>query len=678
MSGFRKKINIRKTVCALGSIFIHLLLLLILSFSDLGIKDNQLKDKINFDAITIANLAPSAKDKRSTKGETQKGEKVKKKTKSPLRKRAQNTPRKKTKLAKITPRKKSARVDKKIAYNKIKQPNIIKTNTYKSQYNMDKRSVVKKQINIKINSPKQAANQETAKLLQKITKTQKISIPKDSLRLETPKWQPNNLLSKADKQVKPVKSIAKQTNLKKQLQYESPGKTPSSKVVSNRLTYKEKTQKNTPRAIKTLKVQTNKPIEPLKPNKAVTKYRKLTKTAKLSAESIQMDIPKIQNNLAIEKIPFKGELKKENKPFNANQQRVAAATKQIEYKEKINYNNSVLVSKSKVTYQPQNTDTVKKAIASAANLVTELTPTMPQQVFASISPGKLVKQKVNNYSTASYTSPVSFTQNHSNISGNPERAMEKVTNKINIVQPRRNKNAPQVKFNVQQNLSSQVELAAFSKTDNPESAYDSSSIVRPGSSTSTQESDIKIDVDLPASNMTNKQLYKVSGSIDSDAKVAFLTINEVTQLIALQNNTFEAEVAMAEGINDFNIMAFNSKGHMGKKSFQILFNAPRGSVPVIKLDSPVNGRQGVTQGERILVKGRIDDVNITKAILLLNKTPIPLEVKNGRFNKKISLPQGKIFVFRIMAKNRQGNRGFSPAHTVLSSYDIDILNPRPY
>ena len=74
----------------------------------------------------------------------------------------------------------------------------------------------------------------------------------------------------------------------------------------------------------------------------------------------------------------------------------------------------------------------------------------------------------------------------------------------------------------------------------------------------------------------------------------------------------------------------------------------------------------------------VDDPNIVKATLLLNRTPIPLKVKNGRFSKKITLPEGKIFVFRVMAKNQNGTKAFSPAHTVLSTNDIDILNPRPY
>jgi hypothetical protein len=234
---------------------------------------------------------------------------------------------------------------------------------------------------------------------------------------------------------------------------------------------------------------------------------------------------------------------------------------------------------------------------------------------------------------------------------------------------------PQRKLNIVQKTSgSQEQLLAFKTTQS-----DSLSTPLTNSALSgTEEAEVKIEADLPSGNITNSQLYRLIGTIDSDVKTAFLTVNDVTQLITVVDGTFVAEIALAEGTNDINIMAFNSRGKVGRKSFKLLFNAPVKGIPVIRLDSPENGRQGVKQGETIIVEGTIDDPSINSATLLLNQTPIPLTVKNGRFHKRVILPGGTIFVFRVMAQNKDGVRAFSPAHTVLSTYDIDILNPRPY
>jgi hypothetical protein len=187
----------------------------------------------------------------------------------------------------------------------------------------------------------------------------------------------------------------------------------------------------------------------------------------------------------------------------------------------------------------------------------------------------------------------------------------------------------------------------------------------------------QIMVDIPSGNMTNTQLFRLSGVIDGDIRGAFVTVNGSTQIAVVENGDLLADIALVKGINDISILAFNSGGGVGKKNFQLLYTPPQG-VPTVVLESPENGRQGAKAGDPVIVEGRIDDVWITQAKLLLNNVPIPLKVKGGRFRRKIFLPETRVTTFRIMATGKNGQTGYSSLHTVLIGYDIDIQNPRPY
>ncbi len=186
-----------------------------------------------------------------------------------------------------------------------------------------------------------------------------------------------------------------------------------------------------------------------------------------------------------------------------------------------------------------------------------------------------------------------------------------------------------------------------------------------------------ITTQLPSGNITNETLYRLKGEIGGSAKQAFITLNEVTQLVSVVNGIFEVEVAMIKGINKISILAFDSSGNVGKQEVKILYNPPPG-VPLVVLESPRNGKQGVKDGDPVIVAGTIDDSSITRAILLLNGIPIKLKVVNGRFKRKIFMPKTRITTFRVMAQNKNSPPGYSAMHTILAGYDIDIINPRPY
>jgi hypothetical protein len=98
----------------------------------------------------------------------------------------------------------------------------------------------------------------------------------------------------------------------------------------------------------------------------------------------------------------------------------------------------------------------------------------------------------------------------------------------------------------------------------------------------------------------------------------------------------------------------------------------------VVLESPQNGKQGVREGDPVIVSGTIDDRSVTRATLLLNGIPIKLKVIDGRFTKKVFMPNTRITTFRVMAQNKNSPPGYSALHTILAGYDIDIVNPRPY
>ncbi len=187
----------------------------------------------------------------------------------------------------------------------------------------------------------------------------------------------------------------------------------------------------------------------------------------------------------------------------------------------------------------------------------------------------------------------------------------------------------------------------------------------------------EVSVNIPSGNMTNEQLFNLSGAIDGDMRGAFVTVNGSTQIAVVEDGQLMADITLVKGINEISVLAFNSGGGVGKRDFKLLYTPPQG-VPTIVLESPENGKQGAKAGDPVIVEGEIDDHWITKAKLLLNGVPIALKVKKGHFKRKIYLPETRVTTFRIMATGRNGQTGYSSLHTVLIGYDIDIRNPRPY
>lgn len=186
-----------------------------------------------------------------------------------------------------------------------------------------------------------------------------------------------------------------------------------------------------------------------------------------------------------------------------------------------------------------------------------------------------------------------------------------------------------------------------------------------------------VSVNIPSGNMTNEQLFNLSGAIEGDMRGAFVTVNGNTQIAIVEDGQLKADITLVKGINEISVLAFNSGGGVGKRDFKLLYTPPQG-VPTIILESPENGKQGARANDPVIVEGTIDDQWITKAKLLLNGVPIALKVKKGHFKRKIYLPETRVTTFRIMATGRNGQIGYSSLHTVLIGYDIDILNPRPY
>jgi len=212
----------------------------------------------------------------------------------------------------------------------------------------------------------------------------------------------------------------------------------------------------------------------------------------------------------------------------------------------------------------------------------------------------------------------------------------------------------------------------------PKSTMDRSAPKKKTSTAVKLEDAPKIELELPPGERTAEPLYTLEGTIDGEVSNAFLTVNDVTQVLTVVNGKFEAEIAMVKGNNKVEILVFSSRGGVGKNAFNLLFS-PLPGAPMISLDSPENGRQGMHEGDEILVLGTVDDETIQKATLYLNGIPLqPMSVINGVFKRKVFLPNTRTTTFRVMAKSKSGVIGYSPMHTVVSGHDIDLLNPRPY
>ncbi len=219
------------------------------------------------------------------------------------------------------------------------------------------------------------------------------------------------------------------------------------------------------------------------------------------------------------------------------------------------------------------------------------------------------------------------------------------------------------------------ELMAFKKSDYSGDIKSIPSLIM--GSKGKKSGPPKIEFNLPPGLVTDQQLYNLTGTVRPGAKTAFLTVNDTTQLVNVTNGNFQAEVALLKGVNNIKLQAFNNSGEMAAKSAKLLLATPT-AIPFIKLETPENGRQGAKEGDLIIVEGTVNDLTIKQAVLLLNQVPIKLKIKNGRFRRKIFLPPTRITTFRITAKNEAGVMGYSALHTVLSGYEIDISNPRPY
>ncbi|MFQ5645695.1 MAG: hypothetical protein ACE5GM_02090 [bacterium] len=187
---------------------------------------------------------------------------------------------------------------------------------------------------------------------------------------------------------------------------------------------------------------------------------------------------------------------------------------------------------------------------------------------------------------------------------------------------------------------------------------------------------LKITVDRPSGNMTDQPLYTLTGKVGGKIKLAFVTINKVTQLVPVVNGRFSAQITMKKGINNVSVVAFDPSGGIGKASSQILFK-PRINGPGIELISPSVHSQG-KEGDSVMVRGILDDKRIRRAILFLNNSPIRITVNNGQFRYKVYLPKGQVSTFRVMAVNRDGGVGYSPMHTVITGEENILSNPRPF
>ncbi len=772
----RAKFKARNALFLLGSILLHLILLLLLNISDLG-PDKKKESEFELNSIKVANLTAASKPKPTAKASTSSKKSTRKrrkaaKTKTAKTKAAKTKILKKTNLAKAT-HSRSENIPKQIKSKTIKRVTIKEKIVRRQEYKLERNPIRRKQIIKKLNVPQVQTFKTTTSTLERVTKVKTVTAMKTP-QIQRKIWQ-QNITKKVEKQSKAVKPTAQRMVVTtKQLEYKPRQEKPMPKIEEKRVTYEKQTKKltrkqiNTPQQLEVAEmpkqvteqvtqvrqvikkatvvgkktrhkikkyemaekrvekqskavkptvqrmVVTTKQLEykprqekpmpkiekkrvtyekqteklnrkqvnipqqlkvaevPEQVVEQVTHFRQVTKQTTVVTKVVP--VPVIKNTMALEQVPMMAGVVKGNQQITPTTPR-EVALKQLKYEERVASVKTFEDVPRKAAYQQAVTEQNVKAITGAPDIPFEEAPTQPEGTQVSMT--KVAKQETAAYDTVPTTMPqlptaAAAVEHRENV--------EKTAAYNSSELP--TKTMTQVKMNVERTENTKGQLVAFKEMQSGVSKSIRSDSLSPlrelPTGSGSDASEVKIEANLPSGNITNRQLYRLIGSVGSDVATVFVTINDITQLVTVIDGTFIAEVALSKGVNNLKVMAFNGKGRIGNKTFQLIFNPPRGGIPTIYLESPENGRQGVKFGEPVLVEGTIDDLNIIKATLLINQTPIPLKVKNGHFRKEVTLPKGKIFVFRVMAKNKNGTRGFSPAHTVLSTHDIDILNPRPY
>jgi len=667
-----------------------------LSITELGKRLDELKDFMN--PIQVANLAPAAKSSVSTKGDTRTGKRIRKrrefkplprrkarvrtvakariKPKMPLSKpevklpqeRPRLVPRKQIETAKLDTLRPKIE-DKRITYA-TKRTAYVKRKTVTRRYTVRKQ-VTKKELMAQL-KPKVEVYKEVRTSVEQVTRIRKV-VPRriakiDIKRIEEMPLKEVERTSRKSREFVPAKHVAEkkmefvQEKEKVDLQHK--------RIVYDTQKIPEQRPLDQPKLI----VQDQPVIEMVK--NVTTIQRRIKKTVVVS--TVQQ-VPVI-SDMALEQIHPSRELEKEVQVAKLTAPAIERVVeKRLKLEERTSTAVPVRVSKVRVTYKDKMAE-VEMKVLDVPVVETEAVQSAPVEAVAAevASVSKLEVAAIDPLAEASVlptpdrlvedTAPAQVYEKADEaavVDAPVSRTVEKV-----IDMKKRSAKA-----------AAKTTVVAFKTTR--KSSLDS---IQPSQTTSllseqaggTSDSDIPLEVNLPEGNVTNQQLYKLTGSIDPEIKMAFITVNDVTQLVTVVDGTFEAEIALVKGINKVTVLAFNSKGGIARKAYQIYFTPPAGGVPVIKLESPENGRQGAKEGDPIVVSGTISDPTITEATLLLNRVPIKLKVENGRFRRKIFLPAGRINTFRVMAKNKNGVVGYSALHTVLSGYDIDVLNPRPF
>jgi hypothetical protein len=397
----RMRVRARDSLFLLGSILLHLILLLALSISNWGIKENPRRDQFELNAIKVANLVPKAKNKRSTKRSTKSGKRARKKPKRRFRKRRKVTHRKETKLAKLT-RPQSKSIPKQVKFKATKKVSMLEKIVRRQEYTIDRKPINKKQLKANFNEPKVRTFQEITTSVERVTKVRTLTKVKDA-QIKTKIWQQNVTRKQVDKHLEPIKpTIQRQVVVKHQLEYQPRDKNQPLKLAQNRVTYKQETKRLNRRSIeKPTALKVVEPVEEVKTVKYITRFRRVTK--KTTVVTRVRQVPVLKDNLALEQIPLKTNIEKEIQQVKLKPQR-EVSIKKVEYEERVDSTKPVKVSKARVVYEQNSAEVSKKAI-TAPEISTEIVPTEAAAV-AAVSLTTAVKREFDAEPTEAYATSI--------------------------------------------------------------------------------------------------------------------------------------------------------------------------------------------------------------------------------------------------------------------------------
>jgi len=178
-----------------------------------------------------------------------------------------------------------------------------------------------------------------------------------------------------------------------------------------------------------------------------------------------------------------------------------------------------------------------------------------------------------------------------------------------------------------------------------------------------------------------EQPVKVIGQVQDVGGIASLALNDYP-LTPETDGSFETDLALTEGENLINLVAYDLAGNEGTNTISVMFvqEVVDTSPPLVMIESPPKG--SLINTEEISVFGSIVDASdIDEVIVFLNEVSLPeIDLTDGHFEFMLTLPAEGIHTILVTAKDAVQLQGSDSITLTLdqtppSTPTLDVINP---